>query len=171
MSNQLNKRDQNTSVATTNITKIDNMVVDHVESAMSDLETDIMELDSIMTVLKDRMIESTEASFPISLARFAEIKLASRRQKNELLKTLIAYKTGEQITKKRSSDASSSVQDILAGVGLGAAMTAGAKLNISGTGSPVEVERTDVIDAEIEVEPGETTAQTSVDSILKGFNN
>ena len=109
------------------------------------------------------MMESPEASFPISLARFAEIKLATRKQKNELLKTLIQYKTGEQMTRKRSNDATSSIQDIMAGVGLGAVMSQGGKLNISaaGTGADgqrVQVERTDIIDAEIELEEGETTS-------------
>ena len=130
---------------------------------MSDLDGDILELDSAMTVLRDRMMESPEASFPISLARFAEIKLATRKQKNELLKTLIQYKTGEQMTRKRSNDATSSIQDIMAGVGLGAVMSQGGKLNISaaGTGADgqrVQVERTDIIDAEIELEEGETTS-------------
>ena len=159
---QINTRENN-SLATNNISKIDSVIIKQVEASMSDLDGDILELDSAMTVLRDRMMESPEASFPISLARFAEIKLATRKQKNELLKTLIQYKTGEQMTRKRSNDATSSIQDIMAGVGLGAVMSQGGKLNISaaGTGADgqrVQVERTDIIDAEIELEEGETTS-------------
>jgi hypothetical protein len=159
---QINTRETN-SLATNNISKIDTLIVKQVEDSMSDLDGDILELDSVMTVLRDRMMESPEASFPISLARFAEIKLATRKQKNELLKTLIQYKTGEQMTRKRSNDSTSSIQDIMAGVGLGTVMSQGGKLNISaaGTGADgqrIQVERTDIIDAEIELEEGETTS-------------
>ena len=163
-STQLNTKTTN-QLATKNIDKIDTLIVKQVEENMDALDGDIQDLDSIMSVLRDRMIEATDASFPISLARFAEIKLATRRQKNELLKTLIQYKTGEQMTRKRSSDATSSIQDIMAGVGLGAAMTSGGKLNISGPNLQ-QIERTDIIDAEVEIEEGETTAPSS---ILKGF--
>ena len=167
--NQVNTREAN-SIATTNIGKIDSVIIKQVEESMSELDGDILDIDSAMTVLRDRMIESPEASFPISLARFAEIKLATRKQKNELLKTLIQYKTGEQMTRKRSNDATSSIQDIMAGMGLGAVMSQGGKLNISAvgtdqTGQRVLVERTDIIDAEIELEEGETTS-----NLFKGKN-
>ena len=167
MTTQLNKR-ETLPVSTKNVEKIDTIIVDKVEDSLKDLDGDIEDLNSIIEILKDRMIQSTEAAFPISLARFAEIKLATRRQKNELLKTLISYKTGEQSAKKRSNDASSSIQDIMAGVGLGAAMASGGKLNINSPTAPIEVERTDVIDAEIEVEAGETTAP-SVSNLLRGL--
>ena len=159
---QINTRENN-SLATNNISKIDSVIIKQVEASMSDLDGDILELDSAMTVLRDRMMESPEASFPIILARFAEIKLATRKQKNELLKTLIQYKTGEQMTRKRSNDATSSIQDIMAGVQFGAVMSQGGKLNISAagtdiTGQRIQIERTDIIDAEIELEEGETTS-------------
>ena len=161
---QINTRDA-AGVAVKNIDKIDKLIIKQVETSMDELDGDIGDLDSIMAVLRDRMMESPEAAFPISLARFAEIKLATRRQKNELLKTLIQYKTGEQMAKKRSSDAASSIQDIMAGVGLGAAMASGgAKLNISGPiPSASDIERTDIIDAEVEIEEGETQ------SLLRGI--
>ena len=170
---QINTKNPITNaLATKNIDKIDTMIIKEVEDSMEKLEGDVEDIESIMKVLRDRMIETPDHGFPISLARFAEIKLATRKQKNELLKTLIAYKTNEQVARKRTSDSNSSIQDIMAGVGLGAALSGGKKLNISGTGTDVtgqsiQIERTDIIDAEIELEEGETAAN----SVIRNFNN
>lgn len=168
MTDQINKRE--VSVASTNVQKIDNTILNKVEASMDDLDSDIRELDSDMTVIRDRMVESSEVGFAISLARFAEIKLSARRQKIELIKTMIQYKSGEQAMKKRSSDATSSIQDIMAGVGIGAMVASnGTKLNVNGTQPiSIEVERTDIVDAEVELEPGETTS--TVNNILKNLN-
>lgn len=166
---QLNTKDTTTTaVATRNIKEIDDILMKEVRESINELAGDIEDIDSIMKVLRDRMVETPDHGFPISLARFAEIKLATRKQKNELLKTLISYKTSEQASRKRTSDTNSSIQDIMAGVGLGAALTGGGgkKLNISGNspsaGTPIEVERTDIIDAEIEYEEGETAANSVI---------
>lgn len=162
--NRLNKKEDN-PVSSQNIHKIDNLVVAEVEKAMRELDEDIGELDSYMQVMRDRMMASeSEPSYPITLARFAELKLQSRKQKNEALKTLIAYKAEEHASRKRSSDPSSAIQDIMAGVGIGAAMASANKIDISNNSQIEEIDV--VIDAtynpiEVEVE------QSMDDAVLK----
>ena len=148
----VNKKESN-SVATKNINKIDDMVVAEVEKTLRELDDDIEELDSYMNIMKDRMMGAeTEVSYPITLARFAELKLATRKQKNEALKTLISYKAEERQHKKRSSDGASAIADIMAGVGLGVALGNTNKLDISGgtsnTPKEVDVELNPIMDVE-----------------------
>lgn len=137
---RVNKREEAT-VSSQNINKIDELVVSEVEKSMQALDEDIQELDSYMQVMRDRMMASdSEPSYPITLARFAELKLQTRKQKNDALKTLIAYKAEERSSRKRSSDPSSAIQDIMAGVGIGAAMASANKLDISNNGVVKEVD-------------------------------
>jgi len=165
MTQPVNKHTPST-VATKNIDRIDNMVVAEVEKTLAELDVDIQEIDSYMSILRDRMIEATnEPSFPITLARFAEIRLASRKQKNESLKTLISYKSNEVDSRKRPGDVTSSIQDIMAGVGLGAAMASGNKLNISSPGTHIEIEDTS-IPAEVIIEAGETSVAPILRKLL-----
>lgn len=155
----VNKKESN-SVATKNINKIDDMIVAEVEKTLRELDDDIEELDSYMSVMKDRMMEAaSEVSYPITLARFAELKLATRKQKNEALKTLISYKAEERQNKKRSSDGASAIADIMAGVGLGVALGNNQKLDISG-GPPIAPKEIDV-----EINPIMDVEEVDVDNI------
>ena len=62
--NQVNKRENMNPV----VTKIDNIVMDESEKLLTALEDACDLYAGLIEIQRDRMIQSTDASFPISLA-------------------------------------------------------------------------------------------------------
>ena len=122
---QVNKRENANPI----IQQIDGLVMDQSEQLLKDLESEVLNLSSLIEIQRDRMIQSTDASFPISLAKLGELKLQALKQKNDVLKNLTSYKTTENTGAKRSSG-ELSISDLLNSAALGAGM--GAKLNMNG---------------------------------------
>ena len=123
--NQLNKRENMNPI----VQKIDGLVMSESEKLIKDLDSEVLDLAGLIDILRDRMIQSTDASFPISLAKLGELKLQALKQKNDVLKNLTSYKTTENTGAKRSSG-ELSISDLLNSAALGAGM--GAKLNMNG---------------------------------------
>ena len=139
-------------VANRNIEKIDSSVLGMVETTLDDIDSDITEIQSYMDVMSDQMISApAEVGFALALARFAELKLSSRKQKNELLKTMLAYKSSELSSRVRKPGSiDSSLDGVLAGLGIGALAAASAgKLNINGvSNTPKSVSGDDFIEVD-----------------------
>ena len=71
------------------IEKHNNLVDDEVKKILTDLEMVSSDFDAMMDILKDRLIQSTDASFPIALARLGELRLDTVKKRIEILKLLV----------------------------------------------------------------------------------
>jgi len=165
--NQLNKRENMNPI----VQKIDGLVMDESEKLIKELD-DVAELYSgLIDIQRDRMIQSTDASFPISLAKLGELQLQALKQKNDILKNLTSYKTTEAAGNKRGGDLS--ISDLLNSAALGAGV--GAKLNMSGQqpSQPkllTEDGEVDIIDVQVENTGSKTVSpETAADILMKDF--
>ena len=122
---QVNKRENMNPV----VTKIDNIVMDESEKLLTALEDACDLYAGLIEIQRDRMIQSTDASFPISLAKLGELQLQALKQKNDVLKNLTSYKSAET-SGQRKGPGELSISDLLNSAALGAGV--GAKLNMSG---------------------------------------
>ena len=131
------------------VKKIDDIVMDQSEKLLKDLDGEVLDLAGLIDILRDRMIQSTDASFPISLAKLGELKLQALKQKNDVLKNLTSYKTTEAGGNKRGSG-ELSISDLLNSAALGASF--GAKLNMSGQTVMVDSDGVETPYVDIQVE-------------------
>ena len=122
---QVNKRENMNPV----VTKIDGIVMGESEKLLKALEDAVDLYAGLIDLQRDRMIQSTDASFPISLAKLGELHLQALKQKNDVLKNLTSYKNAEA-SGVRKGPGELSISDLLNSAALGAGM--GAKLNMSG---------------------------------------
>ena len=122
MSQDLTPRTRNNE--NVRIDKINRQVDTEVENIMKDLSIVSSDLDSLMEILKDRMVQSTEASYPIALARLGELRLDTVKKRIDILKMLVNDKGIETVAKKKAPI--TDLESILSGAALGAAL--GAKL-------------------------------------------
>jgi hypothetical protein len=122
---QLNKRENMNPV----VQKIDDIVMGESEKLLKALEDTVDLYAGLIDIQRDRMIQSTEACFPISLAKLGELQLQAMKQKNDVLKNLTSYKAAETAG-QRKGPGELSISDLLNSAALGAGM--GAKLNMSG---------------------------------------
>ena len=116
--NQLNTVKKSTP---SRIDKTNKIIDDEVAKTLTDLDVFASDLDAIIEVLKDRFIQSTDASFPIALARVAEVRMDSVKKRIDILKTLVNDKSIETNAKKKSNSLDS-LDNILSGIGLGTAL-------------------------------------------------
>ena len=121
------------------------------EKLLKKLDSEADDLAGIIDILRDRLIQSTDASFPISLAKLGELKLQALKQKNDVLKNLTSYKSAETSGARRGPG-ELSISDLMNSAALGAGM--GAKLNMSGQSSQpkllTEEGEVEIIDVHIE---------------------
>jgi hypothetical protein len=122
---QVNKRDTHNPI----ITKIDDIVMQESEKLLTALEDAVDLYAGLIEIQRDRTIQSTDASFPISLAKLGELQLQALKQKNDVLKNLTSYKSAET-SGQRKGPGELSISDLLNSAALGAGV--GAKLNMSG---------------------------------------
>ena len=125
MNNQINKRENMNPI----VQKIDSLVMNESEKLLKELADAVDLYAGLIEIQRDRTIQSTDPSFPISLAKLGELQLQALKQKNDILKNLTSYKTTEQVVAKRNGG-ELSISDLLNSAALGAGM--GAKLNMSG---------------------------------------
>ena len=154
------------------VDKINKIVDTEIVKMFDDLDIVSSDLDSLISILKDRMIESTEASFPIALARLGELRMDTIKKRIDILKTLVTDKGTEIGAKKKSNG--SDLDSILSGAGLG--MMLGAKLGQSNYSQPavvnnVEFDTVNTSNAEIVVEterlnPGNVLKESDISGIL-----
>jgi hypothetical protein len=109
------------------VEKINRIVDTEIVKMFEDLDIVSSDLDSLIAILRDRMVESTEASFPIALARLGELRMDTIKKRIDILKTLITDKGTEIGAKKKNN--TGDLDSILSGAGLG--MMLGAKLGQS----------------------------------------
>lgn len=144
---QINKKES----ANVIIQKIDTIVMEESEKLLKKLDSEAEDLAGIIDILRDRLIQSTDASFPISLAKLGELKLQALKQKNDVLKNLTSYKSAETAGARRGPG-ELSISDLMNSAALGAGM--GAKLNMSGQSSQpkllTEDGEVEIIDVHIE---------------------
>ena len=163
---QVNKRDS----ANVIIQKIDTIVMEESEKLLKKLDSEADDLAGIIDILRDRLIQSTDAAFPISLAKLGELKLQALKQKNDVLKNLTAYKTAEASGIKRGSG-ELSISDILNSAALGAGM--GAKLNMSGVTQPKLIGddgEIDMIEVHIETVQKELPSpESAAETLMRDF--
>jgi hypothetical protein len=164
---QVNKRENMNPV----VQKIDNIVMAESEKLLKDLDCEASDLAGLIDILRDRMIQSTDASFPISLAKLGELKLQALKQKNDVLKNLTSYKNAEA-TGQRKGPGELSISDLLNSAALGAGM--GAKINMSGQTQPkliTEAGEQDAITVHIEnMSPGEMQSpESAAETLMRDF--
>ena len=164
---QVNKRENANPI----ITKIDGLVMDQSEQLLKDLESEVLNLSSLIEIQRDRMIQSTDASFPISLAKLGELKLQALKQKNDVLKNLTSYKSAETAGARRGPG-ELSISDLMNSAALGAGM--GAKLNMSGQATQTKLitedGEADLIDVHIENMNVELpSAASAADTLMRDF--
>lgn len=156
--------------APTRIDKINTQVDDEIHKILKDLDIVASDLDSLMEILKDRMVQSTEASYPIALARLGELRMDTIKKKIDIVKTLVNDKGIEAASKKKAP--LTDLESILSGAALGAALGARVGNNLSmnsNTRQYDDAETVDVSNEEFIVEtehigdPGK-----SVSDLLKG---
>ena len=166
---QVNKRDNMNPM----VQKIDNIVMAESEKLLVDLDSEASDLAVLIDILRDRMIQSTDASFPISLAKLAEMKLQALKQKNDVLKNLTSYKNAEASANKKGPG-ELSISDLMNSVALGAGM--GAKLNMSGQqpNQPKLINEDgeeSMIDVHIETVSRELpSAESAADTLMRDFS-
>lgn len=147
------------------VDKINKVVDNEIVKIFDDLDIFSSDLDALISILKDRMIESTEASFPIALARLGELRMDTVKKRIDILKTLVADKSIETQAKKKSN--AGDLESILSGAGLGMAL--GAHLGKSNYNQPgniiqnVEFETINTDDIEIIVENEHLNSNNQLD--------
>ncbi len=77
--NQLNKRENLNPV----VAKIDGLVMGESEKLLKALEDTVDLYAGLIEIQRDRMLQSTDACFPISLAKLGELQLQAMKQKND----------------------------------------------------------------------------------------
>ena len=155
--------------------KTNNIVDEEVRKMLKDLDIVASDLDAIMEILKDRLIQSTDASFPIALARLGEVRMDTIKKRIDIIKTLVNDKSIEANVRKKSSG--TDLEAILSGVGLGAALgvTVTTQNSINQKKKEAELSFT-TIDADHEQLEFETEhlntrndlQQSSIDALLDG---
>ena len=166
--NQVNKRENMNPV----VTKIDTIVMDESEKLLKALENAVDLYAGLIEIQRDRMIQSTDASFPISLAKLGELQLTAMKQKNDVLKNLTSYKQAEA-SGQRKGPGELSISDLLNSAALGAGM--GAKLNMSGqTVQPKLINEDgeqDMINVHIEnMNTDLVSPESAVETLMRDFN-
>jgi hypothetical protein len=165
--NQVNRRENMNPM----VQKIDNIVMAESEKLLVDLDSEASDLAGLIDILRDRMIQSTDASFPISLAKLGELKLQALKQKNDVLKNLTSYKNAEAAGNKKGPG-ELSISDLMNSVALGAGM--GAKLNMSGQTQPKLISEDgeqNLIDVHIETISRELpSAESAADTLMRDFS-
>jgi DNA-directed RNA polymerase subunit H (RpoH/RPB5) len=114
----------------TRVDKHNALVDSEVKKVLDDLEIVSSDLDAIMEVIKDRLIQSTDASFPIALARLGELRLDTIKKRVDILKLLVNDKSVEVMGKKKTP--ATDLESILSGAAFSAAL--GAKVGSGGFG-------------------------------------
>jgi hypothetical protein len=165
--NQINKRETANPI----VQKIDAIVMSESEKLLTDLDNEASDLAGIIDILRDRLIQSTDASFPISLAKLAEMKLQALKQKNDVLKNLTSYKNAEASVGKKGPG-ELSISDLMNSVAAGVGM--GAKLNMSGQVQPKLISdegEQNLIDVHIETVNRELpSAESAADTLMRDFS-
>ena len=160
----VNKRENQNPI----VQKIDTMVMSESEKLLLDLDSEVSDLAGIIDILRDRIIQSTDLSHVIGLAKLGELKIQALKQKNDVLKNLTSYKTTEAAIKKGSGELN--ISDLLNSAALGAGM--GAKLNMSGQTKIIDStgQQLNFVDAEIEITPTQLETDTDIcDTFMKDF--
>lgn len=104
------------------IDKINSQVDSEIAKILTDLDIVASDLDALMEILKDRMVQSTEASYPIALARLGELRMDTIKRKIDIVKTLVSDKGIETASRKKAPV--TDLESILSGAALGAALGA-----------------------------------------------
>jgi len=156
------------------IDKTNDIVDSEVVKMLKDLDIVADDLDAIIEILKDRLIQSTDVSFPIALARLSEVRMDTFKKRIDILKTLVTDKGLEVAAKKKT--VMSDFDSILSGVAMGAAL--GAKVTTQKTIDSKKAEQVafETIDADVEEIEFETEhfdssnslKESSVDRLLSG---
>ena len=153
------------------VTKIDGIVMAESEKLLTALEDACDLYAGLIEIQRDRMIQSTDASFPISLAKLGELQLQALKQKNDVLKNLTSYKSAET-SGQRKGPGELSISDLLNSAALGAGV--GAKLNMSGqTVQPRLINEDgeqDLITVQIEnMNTTMTSPESAAETLLRDF--
>lgn len=164
---QVNRRENINPV----VQKIDTIVMRESEKLLVDLESEASDLACLIDIMRDRMIQSTEVSYPIALAKLGELKLQAFKQRNDVLKNLTSYKNAETSSNKKGPG-ELSISDLMNSAAFGAGM--GAKLNMSGQTQPKLIEdgiERDLIDVHIEnISTELPSAESAADTLMKDFS-
>lgn len=155
------------------VSRVDNInkIVDtEVTKMFDDLDIVSSDLDALMSIMKDRMIESTDCSFAIALTRLGELRMDTIKKRIDLLKTLVTDKSIETQAKKKST--SGDLESILSGAGLG--MMLGARMGTSNYGNnptaqPFDTINTETVEVIVDMESvnsGNKLQEEDVDTLL-----
>lgn len=157
--NKLNKHIQKTRIDT-----INTLVDTEIANLLADIDMVASDLDAVMEIIKDRLVQSTDVSYAIALARIGELRMDAIKKKLDLVKTLVADKSIEVAAKKRAPI--SDLESIMNGTAFSAAL--GARVGAGGFGlSKKELDNNtehDIIDVSNEEFIVDTEHRGSTDS-------
>ena len=171
MDNQLNtttKKDKTTA----RIDKTNSVLDEEVVKQLKELETTSSDLDAVIEIMVDRVVQSTDTTLAIALARFLEVRMDVFKKRNEILKTLVSDKSIEVGSKKKSS--MTDLESLLSGASLGAAL--GAAVTTQKSIDKKNQEKQDFLTIDIEEAPEfevehlnlkNDLTQSSIDELLK----
>ncbi len=183
MTNQtsLNTQNTNSQVASTSksknirVDRINKFLDEQIESVLKDLEGSANDLETIIDIVRDRIVQSNDPTHVIALARLEELKLDTTRQRINLIKTVVTDKGNELSVSKRTS--ATDIADILNGSALGAAI--GVKIGSAAinninqvASSPIKSVEAEIIDTSsdeliVETEHIGKSQPVDIESLLK----
>lgn len=102
--------------------KTNEIIDEEVVKMLKELSLASDDLDTIIEIMTDRVVQSTDAVLAIALARFMEIRADAFKKRNDIIKTLVSDKNSEVNSRKKHTG--SDIDSILSGLSLGAALGA-----------------------------------------------
>ena len=165
MTPQTQKRDMSAA----RIENTNNIVDTQVTQMFSNLDSFESDLDAVIEILTDRVTQSTDVGFTISLARLMEVRMDAFKKRTDILKTLVNDKSVDMVAKKKSpaSDLDSILSGASLGLALGATISTQKNLNRKKF-STIDVEP-DEIEFEVEhLNTDNPLRESSIDKLLSG---
>jgi len=161
------------------VEKTNIVVDDEVAKQLTDLEVASSDLDSVIEIMTDRVVQSTDVGLAIALARFMEIRLDTFKKRNDIIKTLVSDKSVELNARKRQQV--TDLDSLLSGAAFGAALGATVSTQKNLNQKKLEQQNTvpfdtideDHIDIEFETEhlnANNNLNKSSIDKIINGEN-
>jgi hypothetical protein len=165
---QINTRKQNKVEAiSVRTAAINNTVDEQTKKILDELDEVSSQFDGMLSIMQDRVVQSSDCNFAISYARIAEMRMDTLKKRIDIVKALITDKGNEVAIKKKST--TSELDSILSGAALGIAL--GAKVTGGNIREMTPFETVDVENAEIVIETEHfgNSVEKSADNIIHGI--
>ena len=115
----------------TRIDKTNSTIDSEITKILQDIDVVASDLDAVIEIVRDRVVQSSDPSYPIALARLGELRLDTIKKRIDVIKTLVADKNVEIAAKKRNP--TTDLESIMSGAAFGMAL--GAQVGKGGFGN------------------------------------